>query len=85
MEVYLDGVNIDVWEVIDLLDKNQSMEISKHLNSILSTNYSHSEDITIQDREFEKACEKLRKHRGMLPKEIEEQIIEAAKKYTLYY
>lgn len=84
MEVYLHGEDIDVWEVVDLLSRDEAIEVMEHLKSTLSSNYSYGSE-TIPEREFEKACEKLRKHRGMLPKEVEDQIIEAAKKYTLYY
>ena len=82
MEVYLDGEDIDVWEVLDLLDRNQAIQVIEHLKSTLYPRSTDGEK-TIQEREFEDACEKLQKHRGMLSREIEEQIIEIAKKYTL--
>lgn len=82
MKVYLDGNDIDVWEVLDLLDKNQSIQVIEHLKSTLDPRSIHGQK-TLQEREFEDACEKLQKHRAMLSKNIEEQIIEIAKKYTL--
>jgi hypothetical protein len=82
MEVYLDGEDIDVWEVLDLLDRNQAIQVIEHLKSTLDPRSTHGEK-TLQEREFEDACEKLQKHRGMLSREIEEQIIDIAKKYTL--
>jgi hypothetical protein len=81
MIVYLDGQEIDVWEVIDRLDRHDAKEVMEHLQSTLGFNHSGK---SIQELEFSKSCYNLEKNRQMLPKDVEDQIIFLAKKYTLY-
>lgn len=81
MTVYLDGQEIDVWEVIDSLDRHECKEVMEHLQSTLG--FSHRNK-TIQELEFSKACYNLEKNQQMLPREVEEEVISLAKKYTLY-
>jgi hypothetical protein len=81
MIVYLDQKEIDVWEVIDELNMHEAKEVMEHLQSTLGNTRRGG---TIQELEFSKACYNLEKNRDMLPREIEEEIISLAKKYTLY-
>lgn len=82
MEVYVNGERIDVWDVISELDTSESIEVLNHLKSTIGERDSFG---SITGMEFEKACSKLIKHRDMLPRDIEDQIISLAKKYTLYH
>ncbi len=77
-------MDIELNDLISSLNKDDKIEIIRILRKdvgfipITSVN-NHREE------EFQKACYKLQESRSLLPEDVENNIIEAAKKYTHYY
>jgi hypothetical protein len=77
------GVEIPVDFIFERMGPDDFNRLIKMVKSYNGGFVPSNERLNYTERKFQKACWKLQENRHLIPKEIEEKIIEFSEKYTI--